>query len=178
MAYIIKGSKRAVVYCANYRVASEATSLLMLKMGARKIGLHHDDPRGKTPLNAIIAETVRHHCDVMCSWWYWRNTSLTFPYFVRLVLDGEHGALKPDAFYDKFESNYILKYENLDQDWHVLCQNAGLRLYQTIHRTPSKRPTDRTKETNWQNLMPPDLQHEVYDRYQDEFEKFGYGIYY
>lgn len=176
MAYLIEGSKHTVIYCANYRVASGATADLLLKMDARRIGSHHSVPDKKYS-NSIIVETVRHHCDVMCSWWFWRNTSIPFPDFVRLVLDGKHGALKPDAFYGKFYADYVMRYETLEVDWLNLCVNAGL-LHYTLPRYSTKRPLERTKETNWQNLMPRELQKEVLDRYQDEFEKFNYGISY
>ena len=156
-------------------------AMTALEMGAEPLGGHHDPPvteerEGncivkRIPDNALIVETVRHHCDVIVSWWMWRNSTACFAKFVRLILDGHHPALRPDAFYNHFPmSNYILRYETLEFEWETLCCNAGLE-YRKLIVKPSKRP----KELKWQDIFPYNLRNEVCERYKDEMERLGYG---
>ena len=91
MSYLIHGKKHAVVYLANYRVGSTATAKAILDMGGMKIGDHHQGIPVLVHKDVLVVETVRHHCDVMVSWWFWRNSRMAFPKFVRLILDGHHG---------------------------------------------------------------------------------------
>ncbi len=183
MAYLIHGTKHPVVYCANYRTGSTAMAMTLLEMGAENLGKHHDPPvveaqEGnclvkKIPDNALIVEAVRHHCDVIVSWWMSKATMSCLPKFIRMVLDGCHPALSAIAFYNRFPmSNYILRYETLEFEWETLCCNAGLE-YRPLLVKPSKRP----KDVKWQNVFPHTLRHEVCERYKDEMERLGYGCY-
>ena len=171
MAYLIEGTKHRVIYCANYRVGSTATAEVLMEMGATKIGEHHDRPQlsDLTP-DTIVVETVRHHCDVMVSWWFWRNSRIPLTKLVRYVLDGHHGALQPDAFYNRYVSNYSLRYETLDFEWEVLCLNAGLE-----HKSLPRKETKRTDGVTWQSLFPYELCEEVGERYKDEMERLGFS---
>lgn len=172
MAYLLEGTKHRIIYCANYRVGSTATAEALMEMGARKLGNHHDppEPDDVTP-DTVIVETVRHHCDVMVSWWFWRNSRIPFPKFVRYVLDGYHGALRSDAFYSRFDSNYILQYKSLEFGWEILCLNAGIE-----YKPLPVKPTKRTDGVTWQTLFPYDLRGEVCERYVDEMQKFGFSM--
>ncbi len=172
MAYLIEGTKHRVIYCANYRVGSSATTEALMEMGAKKLGEHHDRPQpiDITP-DTIVVETVRHHCDVMVSWWFWRNSRISLTKLVRYVLDGHHGALRSGAFYARFASNYLLQYATLEFEWEVLCLNAGLE-----HRPLPVKSTKRTDDVKWQSLFPHELRQEVGERYRDEMERLGFSV--
>lgn len=169
MAYLIQGKKHPLIYCANYRVGSTSTQATLMEMGASKLGQHHHPP-GDVPGDAVVAETVRHHCDVIVSWWCWRNSTTPFPKFVNMVLEGKHSALDPYAFYGKFPTNYIMRYESLSIDWPMLCHYVGLD-FKRLKPTPTKRPND----LNWRSVFPHHLKEKVCERYKDEMERFGYG---
>lgn len=170
MAYTIQGSKHPVVFCANPRTGSTATANTLLSMGATKQGEHHDPPETLEP-ETLVVETVRHHCDVFVSWWFWRNSSMAFPKFVRTIMNNEHGLLRAKRLYGRFDSNYILRYETLDFEWQVLCENAGLEQTKIERSSNTKRP----KNIKWQTLFPFSLKKEVYDMYGEEMEELGYG---
>ena len=172
MAYLIEGTKHRVIYCANYRVGSTATAEALMEMGATKIGEHHDRPQlSDITSDTIVVETVRHHCDVMVSWWFWRNSRIPLTKMVRYVLDGHHGALRPDSFYNRYVSNYLLQYETLDFEWEVLCLNAGLK-----PKPLPRKETKRTDGVTWQSLFPYELREEVGERYGDEMERLGFNM--
>jgi len=170
MAYFIQGKDYPVVYCCNYRVGSTAVGTTILEMGGNKIGEHHDPPV-LTQWDTLIVESVRHHCDVLVSWWYWRCSSTPFEEFIKNVLDGKHSFLKPVTLYSKFNSNYILRYESLENEWATLCNTAGLE-FRPLIRSKSKRP----KGIKWQSLYTPKIKSMIVDSYKDEMEKLGYGI--
>jgi hypothetical protein len=171
MAYLIEGKNHRVIYCANYRVGSGATAEALMEMGATKLGEHHDPPEPwyVTP-DTIVVETVRHHCDVMVSWWFWRNSRISLTKLVRYVLDGHHGALQSDAFYNRYDSNYLLQYATLDFEWEVLCLNAGIE-----HRPLPVKETKRTDGVKWESLVPYELREEVEERYGDEMARLGFS---
>lgn len=170
MSYSIQGSEHPVVFCANPRTGSTALANTLLSMGAVKEGEHHDPPT-EVREGTLVVETVRHHCDVFVSWWFWRNSSISFPKFVRMVMDGQHPMLRPNQLYGRFDSNYILRYETLDFEWETLCVSAGLDHQKIERSTNTKRP----KNIKWDLLFPFDLRRQVYKMYGEEMERLGYG---
>lgn len=172
MAYTIEGTRHRVVYCANYRVGSTATAATLTAMGAERLYHHHALPE-PTDINrnTLVVQTVRHHCDVIVSYWYKKARGHEFPDFVNLVLDGQHPTLRADAFFDRYPmANYILRYENLQFEFDTLCLNAGLPETE-IHRSPSHRPP----ELKWQDMFTQEMKRKMRDRYGEEMERLGYG---
>ena len=171
MAYLIEGGKCRVVFFANPRTGSTAISNVLLENGGKKYGDHHACLDWK-PRDTLFFHTVRHHCDVLVSYWYKSQAGVPFDRFVNTVLDGKNGWLKPNGFYCNWsvQPNFVLRYENLDFEFANLCGIAGLPQMK-IPRTPTRRP----EGTKWQPLFTTELRDKVFDRYKDEMEKYGYG---
>lgn len=170
MAYQIAGEKYPVVFCMNPRTASTAMRDTLLEMGAEEDGQHHDPP-SHIPEGALVVQTVRHHCDVIVSYWMWRVSGTPFPKFVSGILNGQHRWLRPDGFYNRFKTNYILRYDTIDYEWENLLLNAGLPEVKLKRGTNTKRP----RGIKWNTLFTPDLYDKVAARYKDEMELYGYG---
>lgn len=169
MAYLIYGEEYPVVFLANVRTGSTAVRNALLEAGAEQQGEHHSSPN-KVPDCSLIVQTVRHHCDVLVSYWYSKSSGNKFDDFVELVLDGQHPILRPTGFYSHWSTNYILRYETLDYEWENLCLCAGIP-YVPLQRTKTKRP----KNINWKLMFKPRLYDKVAARYQKEMELYGYG---
>lgn len=174
MAYLIHGTRHPVIYCANPRTGSTAMAMTLQNMGCECISKHHcEPPVDKIPNDCLIVESVRHHCDVFVSWWFWRNSSMAFPKYVRKIMQGEHGFLKANRLYDRFPmTNYILRYETLEFEWQTLCSVAGIEYRPLLRSKNTKRP----KNIKWDLLFDYGLRREVYGMYGEEMERLGYGI--
>lgn len=172
MSYFIQGEHFPVVYCANKRVGSTAISNTLQELGAEKITQdHHDGLNGfAVPSNSLIVETVRHHCDVIVSFWYKSQQGRTLEDFVELILDGKYEHLDPEGFYNKFGSNYIMRYESIQHEFDNLCITAGLPVTELLV-TKSNRP----KGLTWDKVMGQHLVDKVCKRYKHEMELYGYG---
>lgn len=169
MAYHIEGSNRPVVYCANPRTGSTATGVTILNMGGYSDGQHHCPPV-QVPENAIVAQTIRHHCDVIVSFWYKGGAGVPLEEYVDLILSGGHHYLGAHAFYKTFDAPYLLRYETLQFEFDTLCEIAGIKCT-TLTVAPTKRP----KGMKWRNLFTTNLFNKVYSRYAEEMETLGYG---
>lgn len=173
MAYFIQGEKHPLIFLANFRTGSTSTAKAIMDNGGRQIVSHHApiDP-DDVPENALVAHTVRHHCDVLVSYWYKKASGQPFDEFVKLVLDGYHPYLRADGFYNHWPvtPNYVLRFETLDFEWQTLCLNAGLPDIKLV-QSNSKRP----KGIHWKLLFTPDLYGRVAKQYAEEMEKYGYG---
>lgn len=171
MAYLIYGEKYPVVFLANPRTGSTSIREALLEHGAEQHGQHHSTP-DMIPKDALVVQTVRHHCDVLVSYWYKSASGHPFHKFVNMVLDGHHRWLRADGFYSRWGDipNYILRYDTLDYEWANLCLCAGLPDIK-LQRTHTKRPVG----IKWNLLFTPDLYDKVATRYKDEMELYGYG---
>ena len=175
MAYFIEGEDRPVYYLANYRVASVATATTLLNMGAIPLGEHHDPIPDDIEIedNAVIVQTVRHHCDVISSFWYKRQKGKTLQEFVDLILQDEYQYLPKDGFFKRFNNvNHIMRYESLQHEFDNLCIIAGLPVTD-LKVTDTDRPQDVT--ASWQRLFTPDLLEKICNNYSEEMELLGYG---
>lgn len=170
MAYLINGTKFPVVFLANPRTGSTSIRNAILGHGGKQIDEHHDCPEF-IPAGHLLVHTVRHHCDVLVSYWYKAQRSVPFNDFVDSVLDGQNGWLWPNDFYNHWDHqpNYLLRYETLDHGWTELCLFAGLPDIK-LERTKTKRPLDRT----WQSLFTKELYEKVVNRYKEEMERYSY----
>lgn len=174
MAYFIQGKEYQVVFLANPRTGSTAIRQVLLENGAGHYGGHHSTPKSEDVQdNALVVQTVRHHCDILVSYWYKAQRSVPFDEFVDSVLDGDNGWLSSKNFYSTWEvaPNYVLRYENLDFEFANLCGIAGLPDMK-IPRTSSRRP----KNVTWQSMFTTGLRDKVFERYGTEMEKYGYGL--
>jgi hypothetical protein len=162
MAYKIEGPKGTLVYCANYRTGSKSTGKTILEMGGTLVGSHH------SPLasDGLVVETVRHHCDVIVSWWYKIGRRKTIEAFIEEILDGTNPFLDSHSFYNKFPSNYVIRYPALEVEFQCAMNLVGLEPPK-IHRT-KPRP-----DSKWQRVIPGTLQTKVLDRYEHEIERLG-----
>ena len=173
MAYFIQGEKRPVIFLANYRTASTSTAKALLDNGAEQWGQHHDPVSAdQIPENALVVHTVRHHCDVLVSYWYKKASQMAFKDFVEKVLQGCHLYLKPSGFYNHWpvKPNYVLRFETLKLEWETLCLSAGLPDIK-LEGSNSKRP----QAINWQLLFTPTLFDKVFEIFKTEMEEYGYG---
>ena len=171
MAYLIYGEKRPLVYLANFRVGSTSTAKAIMDHGGEQQGHHHDQPTF-IPDNAIVCHTVRHHCDVMVSYWFKKASGQPFDKFVELVLEGNHPYLSSDGFYQRWGDtpNRVLRYETLSEDWSEVCEEVGLDAKDLV-QSNSKRP----KGISWHLLYRPNLYERVAATFKHEMEKYGYG---
>jgi len=171
MAYHITGENYYVVYCSNYRVGSTATINTFEKMGflATDSEDHHAPPE-YVPEDALVVETVRHHCDVILSLWYKRQKGRPLEEFVKMVLGGDYPLINPETMYSKFDTNYIMRYETLQHEFDNLCITAGLPVTELV-KVDSPRPDD----SGWQKAMPQNLADIIYKQYKEEMDKLGYG---
>lgn len=171
MAYLIYGEKYPVVFLANPRTASTSIRDAILANGGEQQSDHHATPN-YIPENALIVHTVRHHCDVLVSYWYKKASGHPFHKFVESVLAGHHRWLKADGFYSRWGDlpNYVLRYDTLEYEWANLCLCAGLPEIE-LPKTNSKRPPG----IKWNLLFTPQLYDKVATRYHEEMEKYGYG---
>lgn len=173
MAYLIHGEKHPVIFLANYRTASTSIAKAIMDAGGEQLGSHHDPVTPEQiPDNALVVHTVRHHCDVLVSYWYKKASQTPFPEFVKRVVDGHHLYFRPEGFYNHWpvKPNYVLRYETLKFEWEVLCLNAGLPNRTLVHSN-SKRP----QSIKWQLLFTPTLFDLVSKQYKQEMEEYGYG---
>jgi len=180
MAYYIKGDKHTVWFLANVRTASTATAKAIMDNGGYQWGSHHEDldfgHQGSHPpshTGDLVVHTVRHHCDVILSYWYKKASGHTLEDFVELVLSGQHPLLSADGFYNNwlYHVNFPLKFENLDYEFSNLCLCAGLPDIKIPIGTNTKRPPN----TKWEDVFPYELGQKVIKHFADELEECGYG---
>lgn len=171
MAYFIQGAEYPVIFLANPRTASTSIGEALLSMGAQLEGNHHAPP-AEIPEGTILAQTIRHHCDVLVSFWYKGGRGIPLDKYVQMVLDGGHRYLGPDNFYSHWscEPNFILRYETLDYEWQNFCLITGLPEVPLV-----QTPTNRPPNIKWQSLFAPRLLNAVLERYREEMEELGYG---
>ena len=189
MAYFYLKTDRPIVFCANPRTASQATAQWFMDRGAIKEGDHHDQPdpdhlqaladRGREP---FIVQTVRHHCDMLTSWWFFKTAMYDFDadmeVFFESIFSGEEPLLGCPRLYGKFQTNYILRYESLQYELENLVLVAGNSLGETpesikLPRTTSPRSTGRG--TQWFNVLPWAIHQKIQRIYAAEMEEMGYG---
>ena len=171
MSYLAFGEHHTIVFLANPRTASTTIGEVLVGLGGWQQGGHHDDAQ-VIPENALIVQTVRHHCDVLASYWFKGQQGVSLETFVETVLTGQHGWFRDTGFYNHWdcEPNYTLRYETLDKDWFNLCSYAGL-YHIRLPRTRTHRPLNLT----WQELFPVSLRDKVMTHYKTEMEEYGYG---
>lgn len=170
MAYLIQGSKRPLVFLANPRTGSYSIADALLQLGAEKHGGHHHTPN-RIPPDSIIAHTIRHHCDVIVSYWFKGQIGVPLKEFVDTILSGGHGWIRPWELYGRWGDlpNFELRYTNLREDWFNLCDEAGVPRLELV-RTVSSRP-----QVPWQEFFTTDLYERVYARYKDEMDQYGFN---
>jgi hypothetical protein len=171
MAYVIYGENCPIVFLANPRTGSTSIRNAIIQYGAEQQGQHHDPPTD-IPKGAKVIQTIRHHCDVLVSFWYKAQRGNTLEQFIFKVIDGKYRWLRSEGFYNHWpvHIDVNMNYETLSSDWSKVCDMAGLPNIQLIP-TYSKRP----KKIHWSLLFTPELYNRVYDHYKEEMEKYNYG---
>jgi len=170
MAYVIQGQKLPLVFCSNYCVSSSLVGKALVGLGGEQQGGHYGTP-DLIPDDAVIAQTVRSHFDVLASCWRVGDHALSFDSYVQRVLDGHHRYLRPDAFYGQFgEWDYILRYETLQFELDTLFLHVGLPEVKLPFFGPN------VQKAHSETLFSRRLQDKVTARYGDELERIGYGV--
>lgn len=169
MAYIIEGTDYPVVYIANYRVGSTATAATLLDMGAEQVNHHHGLPT-QVPEGSLVVQTVRHHCDVITSLWYKMGQRIPIKDLVNSILNDENEYLKGSGFYNRFDCNYVMRYEILQYEFDILCLTAGLP-ETTLKHKPSQRPAS----ARWKDVIDARTAEQIYSHYKTEMDHYGYG---
>ena len=170
MAYFIEGNNKRVVYIANPRTGSTAVANALLAMGAESYGGHHDDPKEEwLTEGTLVVMNIRHHCDVITSYWYSRSKGRPIAELVDIIVSGEHQRFPPEGLYTRY-SNFYLEHRTLQYEFDNMCLIAGLeetKLEQTR--------TDRPEDVTWESLFTPAMVKKVRDYYGEEMERLGYG---
>jgi len=171
MAYALAGKKRSFYFMANPRTGSTSVANALTTMGAVPKGDHHDDWDVILP-DSIVAQTVRHHCDVLVSFWFKSQIGSDFTKFVEAVLGGEYYWLPSTGFYNRWgdKVNCILRYETLEYELNNALSCCGIPPVK-LERTVTRRSSD----VSWQSLFSMSLYEKVADHYHAEMKEFGYG---
>lgn len=169
MAYLIEGTEYPVLYLANYRVGSTATAATLMDMGAQQLNGHHGLPK-YTPPNALVVQTVRHHCDVIVSQWCNINCKIPIQDLIDSIIADENHYFPSAGFYKRHVCNYIMRYETLQYEFDNLCLCAGLE-GRILKIDPSKRPSSKT----WQSVLTSDQIEQICKHYKEEMDFYGYS---
>lgn len=183
-----------LIYLAHPRTASRSTRDVLLKLGfvhmydrADPRGPHHSTfPAGFDPAGFDVATTVRHHMDIIVSWWFYTS-------------EKHRGSLKPDrVFADALwakrrrlfpdrnrlfslhvpRATTVLRFESLREDlagwlgrggvgWSPDTHSGPLRMY---HVGGRKRPDD----TAWRNVIRAADVESLAHRWRHEMSELGY----
>ncbi len=163
IAYEIQGERCPVIYVPNKYTNSGYIASALQMMGARPV-------TGWTPSkDYIIAQNIRHHCDVIVEAWFQEEAPIDFRVYVRSVLAGEHPYLNPKSFYSHIPTNYYLRYRTLQLDLDTMLIEAGLP---RIELPPQVEA--RPKLLQWWHFFPYDLKISVWERYHKEMEHLGF----
>lgn len=170
MAYRITGPEGTVVYCANYRTASTATGATIVGLGGEQLGNHHSVPSDEVlSSKPIVAQTVRHHCDVIASYWYKQGCRIPLEELVDKILGGEDKFLGSESFYQRYPmAGYIIRYPALEIEFQCLMGMIGIQC-DKLKRNRSQRPSG----LKWQSLFTHKLRTKVLDRYESEIQELG-----
>jgi len=165
IAYEIQGERCPLIYVPNRYTGSGFIASALQMMGARPV-------TGWTPSkDYIIAQNIRHHCDVIVEAWFQEEIQGDFPEYVRTVLAGEHMYLNPKTFYSHVPTNYFLRYNTLQFDLDVMLIEAGLPPIQL----PAK-PEPRPRELQWWYFFPYNLKMTMWERYHVEMKYLGFEM--
>lgn len=166
IAYELKGERCSVVYVPTPYTNSGFIASTLRTMGANLI--HSWSPTREQ----IVAQNIRHHCDVIVEAWYQEPVQIDFAAYVQMVLDGGHPILLPTSFYSHIPSNYYLRYQTLQLDLDTMMIEAGLPNI-TI---PLAAGTTRPPRLRWFHFFPYRLKMAVGERYKDEMERLGFNL--
>lgn len=165
IAYEIKGDRCPVIYAPNKYTNSGYIASALQMMGARPI-------TGWIPSkDYIIAQNIRHHCDVIVEAWFQEEVRVPFPEYVRTVLDGEHMHLNPRSFYAHVPTNYYLRYNNLQLDLDTMLIEAGLPRIQLPPQAEA-----RPRLLQWWHFFPYNLKISIWERYHTEMQHLGFNL--
>lgn len=156
--YVLDSHK--LVYVAHPRTASVATGSLLVSLGARKVGSHHQV--GPIPEGYTVATTVRNHWDMLASYYAKDNPDLDFgPYLKEVIVTQDY--FRPSRLYPHTDiAGVVLRYESLQRQLYELIDDRA---------TLSRDNVSLYVHPPWTK----GLRAWVYDRYQDEIEALGYG---
>lgn len=165
IAYEIQGERCPLIYVPSHYTNSGYIASALQMMGARPV-------TGWTPnKNYIIAQNIRHHCDVIVEAWFQEECPIDFRDYVQAILDGEHAHLNPNSFYSHIPTNYYLRYQTLQLDLDTMLIEAGLPAIQL----PPKAAA-RPRMMQWWYFFPYDLKISIWERYHTEMEHLGFRL--
>lgn len=169
MAYLIQADQ-PIIFLANKRTASTSIRNYLLKHGAVQQGWHHDPPT-YVPEGSIIFHVVRHHCDVLVSYWYKSQQGRPFEEFIELVLNDHHPYFKGTSLYGHWpiKPNWVINYKCFDVEFEYFRNKCNLPQDKLI-RTPTKRP----RYNSWSELFSSELYLKVREKYKKEMKQYGY----
>ncbi len=165
MAYILEAD-RTLIFCANPRTGSTAVAAAMVLLGAREDGGHHGQPF-YIPPGAIVFQVVRHHREVLNSFWWRSKPTGNFENFLDLALDGRYPYIRTPKMYNRLGITHSIQYDELEEGFRFLCRMVGVEA-PDLPRIPSKT---RKHESE---MFPPHLKEQVRDVYREEMDSYGY----
>ncbi len=69
--------------------------------------------------------------------------------------------------------NYIIRYENLEEDIIKVCEKLGIEKYD-LKLLPKYKSNTRPKDNGYRDYYDDETKKLVFDKHKKEFEKFGY----
>ena len=69
--------------------------------------------------------------------------------------------------------NYIIRYENLEEDIIKVCEKLGIEKYD-LQLLPKYKSNTRPKDNGYREYYDDETKKLVFDKHKKEFEKFGY----
>jgi hypothetical protein len=120
-------------FIAHPKTASSATQRVLIELGATQSGTHHsvEDSLCQRILDAggLIASVVRNPFDLLVSWYfhYLQRTKLPpFEQWLPEQLSNPNQYIRRGLFYGLHQTNRILRYETLQDDFDRVLTEVGL----------------------------------------------------
>lgn len=167
MSYIINGT-RPLIFCANPRTGSTAIAKALKYIGAQVTESGHHGPPRFIPDNAIVFQVVRHHLEVINSFWWKSKPTGNFESFVDLVCSGGYKQLAIPMYGRPFITHTIL-YQDLPDSFEWVCMMAGIE-------PPDLQKTPSHTQLIAREMFSPHLAQKVWDVYGEEMSKFGFDF--
>ena len=146
-------------FCIGKQVSRETASLIKKDLGENKFNKY---------LKFCV---VRNPYDKMVSWYYDRRTDLNFKQFVKSTDVNDFNLFSIDG---NNVCDYIIRYENLEDDIIKLCNKLGIKNY-NINNLPKHKSHLRKDKSHYSKFYEDEeTKNIVYNKHKKEFELFGY----
>jgi len=164
-------AEKKVIYIAHPRTASSATGHILLKMGFKILGDHHQVIPERITGEHLVFSTVRHPLDVFVSWYHNKKREQnSFKEWLPIFIHDCH-YISNGLFYGQKYCTHVIHFETLQDDFDAVCNDAGFRPRTIPHRNVSKG-----RRSDYLSYYDNELLELVLKRFRDDFVENEYPI--